>query len=47
MFMTSNKYHHINYEIYFHNKLIWSYKYEILFTINLVKCKLIFLSRNP
>jgi hypothetical protein len=26
--MISNKYHWINYEMYFHNKLIWSHQYE-------------------
>jgi hypothetical protein len=26
--MMSNKYHQINYEMYFHNKLIWSHKCE-------------------
>ena len=26
--MISNKYYQINYEMYFHNKLIWSHKCE-------------------
>ena len=45
--MIPNKYHQINYEMYFYNKLIWSHNYKYYSLKNLVKRDLLYLARNP